>query len=90
MLAVGTNLEEGIPPSIGFIEIRAVTWTIDEGGLSDFMIRNLQTHACSSRELGLLEEGSSASLFPIKNPKVAGLQRRKYLCVDEEELLLYG
>ena len=90
MLAVGTTLPDGIPPNIGHIEIKSATWGLNELGFPEMVKKTLETHTCSIQELGLTDNDSKARLFPVKNPRVAGFKRRKYLCIDQDELLLYG
>ena len=65
MLAVGTTHPDGIPPNIGHIEIKSATWGLNEQEFPDIVLNTLKTHTCSIEELGLTDNDSKASFFPV-------------------------
>ena len=50
----------------------------------------MKTHTCTSEELGL--EGTNSSFLPVekKNVAVVKSQQKKLLCVDHEDMQIYG
>ena len=94
--AYDTETEPILDPSYGRIVFNAFTWGgLDENG--DFIpstMNEIETHTCSPEELGLLENSNSenSAFMPIneKNKPTVQMYQKKFLCVDKEEMKLYG
>ena len=70
-------------------------WGPDENGEFGFKFQNLTTHICTEEELGLNDNAKNPNhgqFFKIHPQSLVNvkLYRKKFLCIDREEMSLYG
>ena len=90
--AYDTETEPILDPSIGRIVFNSYSWGgLDENGdFAPALIEEVKTHTCTKEELGL--EGKSSAFLPITKNAVPSVEihQKKFLCIDREELRMYG
>ena len=90
------NEEEWIlPREIGTLMFQSYEWGPDENGQFGFKFKNLTTHICTEEELGLNDnkkDPNHGQFFKIHDQSLINvkLYRKKFLCIDKEEIRLYG
>ena len=90
------NEEEWIlPREIGTLMFQSYEWGPDENGQFGFKFKNLTTHICTEEELGLNDnkkDPNHGQFFKIHDQSLINvkLYRKKFLCIDKEEMRLYG
>ena len=94
-LAVGftaydNNQEIILDKTIGELRYVAYSWGEDENGNGFVKREKLPTRQCTREELGL--DPGESRFFPLREYYVnqVNFYHKKFLCVDREEMLIYG
>ena len=82
-----------IDPSYSELIFQAYSWGHDTEH-HGFKVerKRLNSHVCSPEELGLTDDRQKAKFYPMSEHgrELVGLYHRKMLCLDAEDLLIYG
>ena len=77
-------------PSFGRLRFQKIKWGLDENGQFSYSTTELESHKCSSEELGL--SGTNQKIWPIKQAQEQALKnfQHLFLCVDQSQLAIQG
>ena len=90
LTAYDNEQESILDETYASIVFKSYTWGEQEDGSFMTNIVDIPFHTCSRKELGL--EGSTSAFMPIAegNLKEVSKYQRKFLCVEQDEMYLYG
>ena len=86
------DANEKLDPSIGKISFKYSQWGYGEDGTYIEVEEEIESHTCSHQELGLTGDKKQARFMPIHKASKSALKQYKdgFLCIEDEQLELYG
>jgi len=91
--AYDDNQEPILDKSYGEVVFNHFEWGHNASDETTFVRRKrIATHPCSQEELGLIEDRSESTFFPIVPNSRLGVKKyqKKFICANPEDLYLYG
>ena len=93
--AYNNNEEYELPKEYGELIFNTYSWGTKEDGSAFTERKRLPHHNCSTKELGLGEEGADdkeARFFPVHDSSkwFVNTYQKKFLCLNTEDLYIYG
>ena len=88
---IATKIYPPVPKEVGHIEVYKQKWQDLSGDNPYFEFEKLALHPCSAVELGLEKSDEfTPHLFPMSNDSDPAIFMQDALCIEREELELYG
>ena len=87
----GSGKQYNLDKSIGKIALKEYSWGGDASNFNqEIQFRDINTHICSSEELGL--EGDNSSFMPINKNNLNDVRhmQQKFHCADKEDMKISG